>query len=285
MYNKYYIIYGLKMKIISDALELKNYLKTITKSVGFVPTMGALHDGHLSLIKEAKKECAFVVVSIFVNPTQFLVGEDLAKYPSRDEADKKICSLAGVDLLFLPQVKDIYGKDEVSLIAPNVRGYVLEGATRAGHFNGVLTVVNKLFNIVNPDYAYFGKKDAQQLNLITLMVKQLFMSVKIVPVDTVRESDGLALSSRNVYLTKEERHEALKISSSLYEASKMVSRGELDVIKIKEAMQKILEPLEIGYVEILNREFEIVKELEIGNTVILVEALVGTTRLLDNIWL
>lgn len=273
------------MKIISDALELKTYLRSISKKVGFVPTMGALHDGHLSLIKEAKKECEFVVVSIFVNPTQFLEGEDLAKYPSRDEADKKICSLAGVDVLFLPQVKDIYARDEVSLIAPNVRGYVLEGATRPGHFNGVLMVVNKLFNIVSPDYAYFGKKDAQQLNLITLMVKQLFMSVKIVPVDTVRESDGLALSSRNVYLTKEERKEALKISTALYEASKMVSRGELQVSEIKEAMSKTLEPLEIGYVEILNREFEIVEEVEIGNSVILVEALVGTTRLLDNIWL
>ncbi len=273
------------MKIISDAFELKAYLKTITKRVGFVPTMGALHDGHLSLIKAAKKECKFVVVSIFVNPTQFLAGEDLAKYPSRDEADKKICSLAGVDLLFLPQVKDIYGSDEVSLMAPNVRGYVLEGATRPGHFNGVLTVVNKLFNIVSPDYAYFGKKDAQQLNLITLMVKQLFMSVKIVPVDTVRESDGLALSSRNIYLSVQERKEALKISRALYEASRMVNRKELAVDDIKEAMSKILEPLEIGYVEVLNRDFEIVQELEIGNTLILVEALVGTTRLLDNIWL
>ena len=273
------------MKIISDALELKTHLDTITKSIGFVPTMGALHDGHLSLIKEAKKECEFVVVSIFVNPTQFLAGEDLAKYPSRDEADKKICSLAGVDILFLPSVKDIYGKDEVSLSAPSVRGYVLEGATRPGHFSGVLTVVNKLFNIVNPDYAYFGKKDAQQLNLISLMVKQLFMSVKIVPVDTVRESDGLALSSRNIYLSAQERNEALKISTALYEASKMVSRNELAVDDIKVSMQKILEPLEIAYVEILNREFEIVEEVEIANTVILVEALVGRTRLLDNIWL
>ena len=285
MYNSDYIIYGLKMKIISDALELKAYLKTITKSVGFIPTMGALHDGHLSLIKEAKKECEFVVVSVFVNPTQFLAGEDLAKYPSRDEADKKICSLAGVDVLFLPQVKDIYGEDEVYVSAPDVRGYVLEGATRPGHFNGVLTVVNKLFNIVSPDYAYFGKKDAQQLNLITLMVKQLFMSVKIVPVDTVRESDGLALSSRNVYLSTKERKEALKISTALYEASKMVSRKEFVVDDIKMSMYKILGSLEIGYVEILNREFKIVEEIEIGNTVILVEALVGTTRLLDNIWL
>jgi len=273
------------MKIISDALELKAYIKKQNKIVGFVPTMGALHDGHLSLIKEAKKECDFVVVSIFVNPTQFLAGEDLDKYPKRDEADKTICKLAGVDLIFLPQVEDIYGSDEVFLNAPNVRGYVLEGATRPGHFNGVLTVVNKLFNIVNPDFAYFGKKDAQQLNLITLMVKQLFMSVKIVPVDTVRESDGLALSSRNIYLSTHERKEALKISTALYEASKMVSRGELETEAIKRSMKEILHPLEIGYVEILNRDFEISKSVEIGNSIILVEVLVGKTRLLDNIWL
>ncbi len=273
------------MKIFSDALELKTYLKAITKSIGFVPTMGALHDGHLSLIKAAKKECEFVVVSIFVNPTQFLEGEDLQKYPSNNEADKRVCTYAGVDVLFLPKAEDIYESDEITLIAPPIRGYVLEGATRPGHFNGVLTVVNKLFNIVNPDYAYFGKKDAQQLHLIALMVKQLFMSVKIVPIDTVREIDGLALSSRNIYLSKEEHKEALKISRSLYEASNMLRSGELEVQKIKEVMKKILEPLEIGYIEILNYEFEAIDEIEIGNTIILVEVIVGKTRLLDNIWL
>jgi len=273
------------MKIIADANELKNYLKTKNKTIGFVPTMGALHDGHLSLIKKAKKECELVVVSIFVNPTQFLEGEDLDKYPSRDEADKKICKLAGVDVLFLPQKLDIYGDDEVSLKAPNVRGFVLEGATRPGHFDGVLTVVNKLFNIVNPDFAYFGKKDAQQLNLITLMVKQLFMDVRIVPVDTVRESDGLALSSRNIYLSKTERKEALKISLSLYEALKMVQQKIYNTETIKKAMHDILVPLEIGYVEILNRDFEIIDTVELGKTVVLVEAIVGNTRLLDNIWL
>jgi pantoate--beta-alanine ligase len=273
------------MKIISDALALKAILKKQNSTLGFVPTMGALHDGHLSLIKEAKKECEFVVVSIFVNPTQFLAGEDLASYPKRSEADKKICELAGVDILFLPQVKDIYGKDEVLLQAPHVRGYVLEGATRPGHFNGVLTVVNKLFNIVEPDYAYFGKKDAQQLNLITLMVKQLFMSVKIIPVETVRESDGLALSSRNIYLSKEERKEALKISKSLYEASKMIRLGECRVKEIEREMLEILRPLEIGYVAILSREFEAVSEIEVGNSILLVEVLVGRTRLLDNLWI
>ena len=273
------------MRIISKVLELKEYLKEQKKIIGFVPTMGALHDGHLSLIKNAKNDCELVVVSIFVNPTQFLKGEDLEKYPSKDEADKKICELAGVDVIFLPQVDEIYAKDEVKLTAPNVRGFVLEGATRPGHFNGVLTVVNKLFNIVSPHYAYFGKKDAQQLNLITLMVKQLFMNVEIVAVDTVRESDGLALSSRNIYLNANERKEALKISTSLYEASKMVSKNKLQTESIKEKMSEMLQPLTIGYVEILNRDFEIIKEVEVGNSVVLVEALVGDTRLLDNIWL
>jgi len=273
------------MKIISDVLALKRYLSEQNKTIGFVPTMGALHDGHLSLIKRAKEESGFVVVSIFVNPTQFLAGEDLEKYPSRNEADKKICELAGVDVVFLPQVSDIYTQDEVRLSAPDVRGYVLEGATRPGHFNGVLTVVNKLFNIVNPDFAYFGKKDAQQLHLIMLMVKQLFMSVEIIAVDTVRESDGLALSSRNIYLSADERQEALKISQSLYHASQLVSKGIVDVHTIKKSMREVLYPLEIGYVEILNRDFETIDSLEVGNSVVLVEALVGSTRLLDNIWL
>ncbi|MEA1982710.1 MAG: pantoate--beta-alanine ligase [Campylobacterota bacterium] len=273
------------MKIISKVSELKDHLKEQSKEVGFVPTMGALHDGHLSLIKRARAECELVVVSIFVNPTQFLKGEDFDKYPSRDEADKKICELADVDVVFLPQADEIYSDDEVSLGAPKVRGYTLEGATRPGHFSGVLTVVNKLFNIVNPDYAYFGKKDTQQLNLITLMVKQLFMSVKIVAVDTVREKDGLALSSRNVYLDTLQRKEALKISASLYEASKMITANNLKTDEIKKRMRDILEPLEIGYVEILNRDFEIIDEVELGNSVVLVEALVGDTRLLDNIWL
>ena len=275
----------LKMKIISSVSELKEQIQKQNNRVGFVPTMGALHDGHLSLIKRAKLECELVVVSIFVNPTQFLKGEDLDKYPSRDEADKQICKLAGVDIVFLPQVSDIYAKDELFIHAPTVRGFVLEGATRPGHFNGVLTVVNKLFNIVNPDFAYFGKKDAQQLNLISLMVKQLFMNVVIVPVDTVRESDGLALSSRSIYLSKEQRVEALKISASLFHASKLVGSNIVNVVVIKEQMREILNPLEIGYVEILNRDFELINEVEFGNSVILVEALVGTTRLLDNIWL
>ena len=273
------------MKIISDPYALKEHLKTINKTIGFVPTMGALHDGHIALIKAAKKENDFVVVSIFVNPTQFLKGEDLDSYPSKDDADKQICKIAGVDVLFLPSANDIYSDDEVKVHAPELRGYVLEGASRPGHFNGVLTVVNKLLNIVNPTNAYFGKKDAQQLNLITLMITQLFMNVKIVPVDTVRENDGLALSSRNVYLDLSERKEALKISSSLHEASKLVSKNILDVESIKEKMRETLAPLEIEYIEVLSRDFQMIDEVKIEESIILVEAIVGKTRLLDNIWL
>ena len=273
------------MKIISTPIELKEYLRNSNKTVGFVPTMGALHEGHITLIKEARKANELVVVSIFVNPTQFLKGEDLDKYPRKDEADKKICELSGVDVLFFPDAASIYSDDEVSILAPNVRGFVLEGFSRSGHFNGVLTVVMKLLNMVNPTRAYFGKKDAQQLNLISLMVKQFFMNVEIVGVDTVRESDGLALSSRNVYLSTKERKEALKISSSLQTAAKMISKDIVNVDEIIKKMRETLNPLEIYYGEVLNRDFEIVKEVELGNTVILVEAKVGSTRLLDNIWL
>jgi len=285
VYNCDYITFGLKMKIISNPLELKEHLKSCHKSIGFVPTMGALHEGHVALIKKARAQNELLVVSIFLNPTQFLEGEDLDKYPKKDEADKKICELSGVDILFFPQASEMYANDEVSLLAPKVRGYVLEGASRPGHFNGVLTVVLKLLNIVNPTRAYFGKKDAQQLHLITLMVQQLFIHVEIVAVDTQRDSDGLALSSRNAYLTPEEKKEALKIPLSLYLASKMVSKNILNVQEITEAMRAYLLPLEISYVEILNREFASIEQVELKNSIILVEAKVGQTRLLDNIWL
>jgi pantoate--beta-alanine ligase len=273
------------MKIISSVNELKQYLREENRSIGYVPTMGALHEGHITLIREARKNNEIVVVSIFVNPTQFLAGEDLDKYPRRDEADKKICELAGVDFLCMPSADELYFNDEIKISAPNVRGYVLEGATRPGHFSGVLRVVMKLLNIVNPTNAYFGKKDAQQLHLIELMVRQYFMDVSIVAVDTVRDSDGLALSSRNIYLSKEERAEALKIPKSLYAASKMVSRGIDDVKEIEAEMLQVLKPLEIGYVAILSRDFEVIQKVEIGSSIILVEVVVGETRLLDNIWI
>ncbi|SFV60292.1 Pantoate--beta-alanine ligase [hydrothermal vent metagenome] len=272
------------MKIISSPLELKKLLENKKGTIGFVPTMGALHEGHLSLIKESKKQNDITVVSIFVNPTQFLEGEDLDKYPRRDEADKKICEVAGVDYLFMPSATDIYGEDEPKIEAPKVRGYILEGATRPGHFSGVLSVVMKLLHIVSPTRAYFGKKDAQQLFLITQMVKSYFLDVEIIPVETARESDGLALSSRNVYLSKEERKEALKIPASLNLARTLITQGVLDTHKIIEAMHESLKPLQVEYVAIVSREFEYRDKIKIGDTIILVEVMVGSTRLLDNIW-
>ncbi len=273
------------MIIARSAQELKDVLETKTGSVGFVPTMGALHIGHRTLIDAARKGNDTVVVSIFVNPTQFLPGEDLSKYPRREEADFKICSLSGVDILFYPDVNAMYGDDEVRITAPDVRGFILEGASRPGHFDGVLTVVMKLFNIVRPTRAYFGKKDAQQLAMITQMVNNFFMDVEIVPMETVRESDGLALSSRNVYLSPGERQEALKLSAALKSATKMVMQGNLNSSDIKTNMESILTPLDVEYVAIVNRAFESIEKVVLGNTIILVAARVGTTRLIDNVWM
>lgn len=273
------------MIIARSVSELRSVLDQREGTIGFVPTMGALHIGHRSLIDAARRENDTVVVSIFVNPTQFLPGEDLSKYPRREEADFKICELSGVDILFYPDVSGMYGEDEIRICAPDVRGYILEGASRPGHFDGVLTVVMKLLNQVRPTRAYFGKKDAQQLALITQMVKNFFMSVEIVAMDTVRESDGLALSSRNVYLNPDERIEALKISASLKLSTKQVMQGNLNSESIREEMAGVLEPLSVEYIAIVNRSFESIDEVVLGDTIILVAARVGTTRLIDNVWM
>ncbi|HIC43534.1 MAG TPA: pantoate--beta-alanine ligase [Sulfurimonas sp.] len=230
------------MTIIQTPQELQDLLKNETRSIGFVPTMGALHHGHLSLIERSVKDNELNIVSIFVNPTQFLEGEDLDKYPNKFDADEKICELAGIDILFYPKKEDMYEDDEIKVISPNIRGYVLEGAMRPGHFDGVLTVVMKLLNIVSPTKVYFGKKDAQQLSLISQMVRNFHMKVEIVPLETVREDDGLALSSRNVYLDKTQRKQALKISSSLKKATQLVIQGKLNTKDLQKEMLKVLAP-------------------------------------------
>ena len=275
------------MVVVNDYESFQKERKKLQGSVGFVPTMGALHSGHLSLIKRAKEECDHVVVSIFVNPTQFLEGEDLDKYPRKDEADKKICQLAGVDILFMPTIGSVYNRDELLIAAPKIRGFILEGTKRPGHFDGVLQIVMKLLNIVTPSHAYFGKKDAQQLVLIQQMVRDYFMSVIIVPCEIVRDENGLALSSRNVYLNADEKQRALSLSRSLKLASDMISRGELNTSKIKKAMQELLLKSvdRVDYVAIVDREFHNLEHVEIGNTIVLVAAYVGTTRLIDNLWL
>jgi len=275
------------MIIINTIEELKNELRKKNETIGFVPTMDSLQDGHLYLINKARSENDIVVVSIFVNPTQFLVGEDLDKYPKKDEADKKICELAKVDYLFMPNINTMYGKDEVLVKGPAQNSFILEGEKRPGHFDGVLQVVLKLFNIVNPTNAYFGKKDAQQLALIEQMVQNFYLDVNIVACNIIREPDGLAYSSRNVYLSKEERVESLKISQSLKTAAKMVGCSEIDVSLIIKEMKNVLnsEKIEIEYIVVTDRKFKSINSLEVGKSIILVAVKIGETRLLDNIWL
>jgi len=278
------------MIIVNSIETLFKETEKLNGSVGFVPTMGALHEGHLTLIRQARKENDFVVVSIFVNPTQFLEGEDLDAYPRKEEADSKICELAGVDIIFMPNAEMMYAHDELSITAPAVRGFILEGTKRPGHFDGMLQVVMKLLNLIAYNKpkafrAYFGKKDAQQLALIEQMVRNYFINVQIVPCDIVRDADGLALSSRNVYLSKEERQKALSLSRSLKKATELVMKQELNVQKIKAEMIKVLSEVELEYVALVNRQFEAIEEVEIGNTIILVAAGVGKTRLIDNLWI
>jgi len=273
------------MKIIRTIEALKEWRSRAGESIGFVPTMGALHEGHSTLIKQAVEENEYVVVSVFVNPTQFLAGEDLNTYPKKEDSDKKICELLGVEVLFMPNIDAMYLKDEVLIHAPNIRGYILEGHSRPGHFDGVLQIVMKLFNLTRATNAYFGKKDAQQLALIEQMVKNYFLDINIVAVDTVRQNDGLALSSRNAYLSEIERKEALKLSRSLKEAAHLFQVGEKNCSVIKVKMLEVLDSLDVEYVSIVDRSFKELKQIEKDNTIVLVTARVGSTRLIDNIWL
>jgi len=274
------------MVIVRTIEELQEAKKVLSGSIGFVPTMGALHHGHLSLIRQARKENEHLIVSIFVNPTQFLEGEDLDSYPRKEVADIKICELAGVNILFMPTIDQMYEKDELCIGAPAIKGYVLEGEKRPGHFDGMLQVVMKLLNLSGASKAYFGKKDAQQLALIMQMVKNYFMDVEIIPCEIVRDDNGLALSSRNIYLDTDEKQRALTLSRSLKRATKLVMAGELNVEAIKKVMLNVLADTdEVEYVAIVDREFNAIKDVEIGNTIILVAAWVGKPRLIDNLWI
>jgi len=273
------------LKIIHTIEELQNIRKNLEGKIGFVPTMGALHDGHLSLIKQAVSNNDITIVSIFVNPTQFLAGEDLDKYPKKMQADTKICELANVDYLFTPDTKTMYSKDEVLIKAPNLISYTLEGEKRPGHFDGVLQVVLKLFNLVNPTNVYFGKKDAQQLALIKQMCRDLFLTLNIVECEIIREVDGLAMSSRNIYLSKEQRVQALNISKSLKNAAKLIGKNELECSKIIDVIRNTMIDMDIEYISIVNRDFQKISSIELGNTIILVAVKVGTPRLIDNIWI
>ncbi len=273
------------MKIFRSISEIQEYRKSLKGSIGFVPTMGALHNGHLSLIRKSIDNNDFTIVSIFINPTQFLPGEDLDKYPKREAADIKICELAKVDAIFMPIKEDMYSAIEPKILAPSQKAYILEGFKRPGHFDGVLQIVLKLFNIINPTRAYFGKKDAQQLYLIKDMVQSLFLHVELIPCEIVRENDGLALSSRNIYLNKEERTKALNISKALKMASKAMMKGEFQSIAIKNIIRKTMQGLYIEYIGIVDRDFNKIDKIELNNSIILLAAKVGNTRLIDNLWI
>ncbi len=262
-------------------------------SVGLVPTMGALHNGHLSLIKKAVEKCDRVVVSVFVNPIQFCPGEDLDKYPRTLDADNKMCQDVGVSVVFAPSPNEMYGEGQMRtndfltyVIPPFFYVNKLCGKSRVGHFDGVCTVVNKLFNIVQPDFAFFGQKDAQQLIIIKKMVNDLNIPVEIIPCPIVREESGLALSSRNKYLSENDKKEALVLSKILNNIKACYKKGITDTQALKETAYNFLnDNHDLEYLEFMNEDnLEEVKSAD-DKTRVFIACKVGGVRLIDNILL
>ncbi|GAB4449466.1 MAG: pantoate--beta-alanine ligase [Anaerolineales bacterium] len=254
-------------------------------TVGFVPTMGYLHEGHLSLIRRAREECRRVVVSIFVNPTQFGPNEDLARYPRDLERDLSLIEPLGVDLVWTPTAEEMYPKGYQTWVEVEAVTRRLEGAMRPGHFRGVTTVVAKLFNVVQPHKAYFGQKDAQQAAVIRRMTMDLNFPIEIVVCPTVRETDGLAMSSRNVYLNPEQRKAATVLFRALSAAKELYEAGERNAEKLRERMKEVLaaEPLaEVQYVSCA--DYDTLEELSeiTGKALLSMAVFVGKTRLIDN---
>lgn len=254
-------------------------------TVGFVPTMGYLHEGHQSLIKKAVADNDRVVVSVFVNPMQFAPNEDLESYPRDLQADAKLCDETGANLIFNPEPAEMYADGFCSFVDMNGPTAELCGKSRPIHFRGVCTVVNKLFNIVTPDKAYFGQKDAQQLAVIKRMVKDLNIPIEIIGCPIIREADGLAKSSRNTYLNKEERQAALILSKTIFMGEELVKSGLTDAKKLVDEMKKNIEtePLaRIDYVEVVDFDDISVKDTIGDNTLVAMAVYIGKTRLIDN---
>ncbi len=267
------------MKQVSRAARSREHV------LGFVPTMGAIHEGHLSLVREAKRRCSPVVVSIFVNPTQFGPSEDLAKYPRPFAADREAIESLGADYLFLPSLEEIYPKGFSTAVSVDGLGDRVEGGSRPGHFRGVATVVLKLFEIVQPSLAFFGRKDAQQQALIRRMARDLDLDAQIVTCPIVREADGLALSSRNVYLTGDDRRAATVLHRSLVALREQIDRGEHDIVRLLATIRTVIASeasVTLDYAEIVDAEtFDKVMNLR-GNCFAVLAAKVGGTRLIDN---
>jgi len=271
--------------------SIQNVRETVKKwrqqglSVGFVPTMGYLHEGHKSLIVKAVSDNDKVVVSDFVNPIQFGANEDLSTYPRDIELDKKLCEAAGADLIFHPQPDEMYASDFSTFVETQNVSRELCGRTRPTHFRGVCTVVCKLFHIVMPDRAYFGQKDAQQLAVIRRMVRDLNIDIEIVGCPIVREADGLAKSSRNTYLNEEERKAALALSKAIFYGEEMIRNGERKAEVVLSAMRSIIEeePLaKIDYVEMTDADSIEPIETAQGRTLTAIAVYIGKTRLIDN---
>ncbi len=277
------------MEVVNATESLRVLVKAARnagKKIGFVPTMGALHVGHISLIEAAVKECDFVVVSIFVNPTQFGEGEDFENYPRPLEADLDICRKGGVDVVFLPTPDQMYPTENITWVNVEKLTETLCGESRPGHFRGVATVCAKLFNIVGPDAAFFGAKDAQQVVVIKRMVTDLNMPVEIVVCPTVREGSGLAVSSRNKYLTEEQKKDATLIYKSLQKCREMIEAGSTDTGSITAEMRKILSQaasIQIEYVSIVDAETLQKLDKIIGEVLAAVAVRIGDARLIDNI--
>jgi pantoate--beta-alanine ligase len=262
-------------------------LKSAGKTIGFIPTMGFLHEGHLSLIKRSKELCDVTIVSIFVNPTQFSPSEDLTLYPHDNEKDNKLLLEQKVDYLFYPDAKEIYPENFQTFVAVNQITKKLEGEFRPTHFKGVTTVVNILFNCVMPDHAFFGQKDAQQAAVIKQMVNDLKTLVNIIVCPIIRETDGLAMSSRNVYLSEDERKDALALYNALQKAEKIIGEGERRVSLIILEMTTIITNVKsskLDYIKIVeSKSFEAAEELKSSNEYyILIACKIGNTRLIDN---
>ena len=277
------------MEIIKTAEEMQQRaleLKRAGRVVGLVPTMGYLHEGHLSLMRLARKQCDVLVVSIFVNPAQFGPNEDLEAYPRDFERDEALCAQEGVDLLFYPETENMYAGDASVRVDEDALSGVLCGASRPGHFRGVCTVVAKLFNLVQPDLAVFGEKDAQQLRIIERLVRDLNFPVGIIRGPIVREPDGLAMSSRNKYLSETQRKNALCLSRSLEQVAELFGQGEREAMVLREAMANLIRSVpeaEIDYIEIVD-DTSLVTVDEIRNDVLVALAVrMGDTRLIDNL--
>lgn len=279
------------MVIVESINNMKNEMKTCKEkglSIGLVPTMGCLHTGHMSLIKKAREENDIVVVSIFVNPTQFGPNEDFDRYPRTREKDLEVCRANNCDFVFLPQSDEMYPEDFLTFVEVEDLGKVLCGISRPTHFRGVTTILTKLFNITKANRAYFGQKDAQQLIIVKKMVEDLNMDIEIIGCPTVREDDGLALSSRNTYLNDEERKDGLLLYKSLTLAKDLILNGEKDAGVIKKEIENTINSgknTSIDYIEIVNNKtLKPVLKVE-DNILIALAVNVGNTRLIDNIFI